>query len=117
MGVFGVQAGPGVSIVDADDPDIGATVTAPEQSPGGDTSAVATLQESLDTQTGRVRPQAADSGGRITLSDTDKLTLILAEMRLQTFYLAEIAGGRAVGDELDDLRAAFADPDLLNTLS
>ena len=117
MGTFGVQSGPGVLVVDEDDPDVSAAVTPPSQSQDGKSSAVATYQESLDVQTGFVRPQAADSGGRMVLSDTDKWTLMLAEMRLQTFYLAEIAAGRVVGDELDDLRASFAAPDLLNTLS
>ncbi len=117
MGVFGVQAGPGVTVVDPANPDNAADVTPPAQSQDGKTSGLVTVAGGFDQQTGVYRPQAENAGGRLVLSDTDKWTLILVEMRLQSLLLAEIAAGRTVADDLDVLRSSLADPDLVNTLS
>ncbi len=111
MSVIGIAAN-GDQIVDGIDSSIKETVT-----PGTAGNAAQNYNQAFDQQTGRVEPQASFAGGRMVLSDTDKWTLILAEMRLQTFLLMEIAAGRLVGDELDALRADTADPALLNTLS
>lgn len=111
MGIQGVQAGPD-QIADGNDPSILATVVK-----GATGNLVESFQEGIDTQTGAIRPVAVDPGGKQVLSDTDKLTLMLVEMRIQTQYLAAIAGGLVMTDEPDTLRADADVSGLLTTLS
>ncbi len=119
MADSGVQGGSGASIVDGQNPSIATTVTPSAESPDGKTSSLQTLNENLDVQTGFVRPQAADSGGRLMLSDTDKLTLMLIEARIHSYYLWSIASGVTVGaaDDPDSLRADYDVTGLQNQLS
>lgn len=109
---IGVQAGPD-QIADGKDPSVLVSVV-----PAADGSnAQETFGFGIDSQTGAKRASVVDAAGRAVISDTDKLTLILLEMRLQTFYLAEIAAGRIVADDPEVLRSDFDATGLLTSLS
>lgn len=110
MSIQGVQGGPD-QIADGVDPSILGTVIK-----GQSGNSVQSLQE-LFSATGLVVPQQADAAGRMVLSDTDKLTAILVEMRIQTYYLSCLAAGVIANDDPDVLRADTDVSGLVNALS
>ena len=108
---IGVQAGPD-QIADGQNPTLLETVV-----PGVAGNAALNYNQGLDQQTGAIRPQAADPSGRTVLSDTDKLTLLLIEARIQTYFLSCIAAGIVATDDPDALRLDADQTGLLTALS
>ena len=107
MSIQGIAAGAD-QIADGEDPSILATV---------DENGDLHVTSNTVTQDGVSRSIATDSMGRAISSDSDKLTAILIEMRIQTEFLRAIAAGQISIDDPDMLRLEADATGLARTLS
>ena len=107
MSINGIAAGPD-QIADGEDPSLLAKV---------DSNKRLHVNAQTVNQDGVNRSILVDSTGRTVISDSDKLTAILIEMRIQTQLLAALVAGQIANDDPDDLRRDADVTGLAQTLS